>query len=221
MQTRTYEPGDLNFFILTNPSSCSPRFSTAQRGANQQSFPRPSKQIYLTHFQFTPDLHEEIQNSHGKQHLSSARPLGHYCQAKMCPKCGHPQASVHSLAATEGMAAFWKGACVKDSLSAQPTRAGTPFAVTEAASSGQMRARGSHAATPWRGSLARLFLLHPGLASLQRLLCRADRVAETPPAPPSEGRDCLIYEMGGKNKAPSLFVIWDEEEEESSLIFGS
>lgn len=38
---------------------------------------------------------------------------------------------------------------------------------------------------------------------------------------PSEGRDCLIYHMGGKNKAPSLFVIWDEEEEESSLIFGS
>lgn len=83
-----------------------------------------------------------------------------------------------------------------------------------------MRPRGSHAASPSQGSLARLFLLHPGLASLQRLLCSADRAAESPPAPPSEGRDCLIYEMGGKNKAAPLFVIWDEEEEESSLIFG-
>lgn len=109
--------GTWTFFILTNPSSCSLQFSTAQRGTNQQSFPRPIKQIHLTHFQFSPDRHEEIQNSHGKQHLSSTRPLGHYCQANMCPKCGHSQASVHSLAATEGMAAFWGGVCVKGRLS--------------------------------------------------------------------------------------------------------
>lgn len=72
---------------------------------------------------------------------------------------------------------------------------------------------------PSHRSLARLFLPHPGLASLQRLLCKADRAAEAPPAQPSEGRDCLIYEMGGKNKAPSLFVIWDEEEEEFSYVW--
>lgn len=220
MQTLTYEPGDLDFFILTNPSSGSPQFSTAQRGANQQCFPRPSKQIYLTHFQFSPDLHEEIQNSHGKQHLSSARPLGHYCQAKMCPKCGHSRASVHSLAATEGMAALWKGACVKGSLRPQPEL--QPLFLSQKQHQvANMRPRGGHAATPSQGSLAQLFLLRPGLASLQRLLCRADRAAEAPPAPPSEGRDCLIYEMGGKNKAASSFVICDEGEEESSLIFGS
>lgn len=211
--------GTWTFFILTNPSSCSLQFSTAQRGTNQQSFPRPIKQIHLTHFQFSPDRHEEIQNSHGKQRLSSTRPLGHYCQANMCPKCGHSQASVHSLAATEGMAAFWGGVCVK---ARQPVRVATTFPLTEAAPSSQHETkRRLHGPAPSHGWLARLFLLHPGLAPLQRLLCRADRAAEAPPAQPSEGRDCLIYEMGGKNKAPSLFVIWDEEEEESSLIFGS
>lgn len=35
----------------------------------------PIKQICLTHFQFSPGLCEEIQNSRGKQHLSSSRPL--------------------------------------------------------------------------------------------------------------------------------------------------
>lgn len=162
MQTRTYEPRDLDFFILTNPSSCSPQFSTAQQGANQHSFPRPIKQIYLTHFQFSPDLQEEIQNSHGKQHLSSSRPLGHYCQANMCPKCGHSQASVHSLAATEGMASFWKGFRVKGSLAPQTVRVATTFLVTEAALSGQYETKRQPRSTaPSHGSLAWLFLLHP------------------------------------------------------------
>lgn len=31
----------------------------------------------------------------------------------MGPKCGHLQSSVHSLDATEGMAAFWNGICAK------------------------------------------------------------------------------------------------------------
>lgn len=83
-----------------------------------------------------------------------------------------------------------------------------------------------HQPAPRRsGMLAWLFLPLPVLALLQRppaAIVRHRRgPGETPLARPSEGRDCFIYEMGGKNKAPVLFFIQDEEEEESSLIFGS
>lgn len=58
-----------------------------------------------------------------------------------------------------------------------------------------------------------------GLALLQRPPSAIVQHRQDSPARPSEGRDCFIYKMGGKNKVPVLLFVWDEEEENSSLIF--
>ena len=198
---------------------------------NQESFTRPIKQICSTCFQFGPDLCEEIQNSHGKQSLSSARPPGYYCQMKTCPKRGHLQACVPQPGRCREHGCFPERSPCWDRLTPQhsevsatssPHRSDTEH-LDRRERPGQSYP--GHPAPCCSGTLVWIFLPLPGPALLQRpraaIVQPRQGPGETPPARPAEGKDCFIYEVGGKNKAPMLFFIQDEEEEESSPIFGS
>lgn len=89
----------------------------------------------------------------------------------MGPKCGHSQSSVHSLDATEGMAAFWNGICAKCPTCQSCNcfschRSSTKrYIWNMRCEIWNMRARGSHAALHhhtghWPGSSCRILAWH-------------------------------------------------------------
>ena len=120
-----------------------------------------------------------------------------------------------SLGAPESTAAFWKDLRVRAGSLPNPPELQPLFSLAEAALSaptqeqdqaGLIPATQRHAA---RGRWPSFSCRFPGWHRFRGRpwsLCGADGApARLPLARPSEGRDCFIYEMGGKNKAPVLF----------------